>query len=407
MARKAKVLIITNYAPPMPAGSPIMLGRLLENFPQHSYTLLTNRLSLFLKTMKIGQWLPCVYYFLGDSRAFTASKLTQTKKLEQFTLSLSAAERLLPKAVIGLLDAFRIQAQAKHILAQEPHSAILTTSDMGTFLIGGYLAARQARLPLYIYLFDLYAGNAYPLPVQLIARLIEPAMFQYATKIFVTSHHTQEYLQRKYPLADTKFIISPHPAPILKCPTRKASPTKKIVYTGAIYWAQLPNLQDLVTATRNISGLHVSIHGPLKDEDFKTFGLTGENIRTGALSHEQAVSAQCEADILFLPMAFDGPSRDILETASPGKIAEYLMIGKPILVYAPPYSHIARYAKEEGFALVVDEPDPEKLRQAIETLLTDRHLCQRLQKQAQRVLQANHQIKPIQAQFQKTLLGSA
>jgi glycosyltransferase involved in cell wall biosynthesis len=58
----------------------------------------------------------------------------------------------------------------------------------------------------------------------------------------------------------------------------------------------------------------------------------------------------------------------------PGKMGEYLASGRPILVHAPADSFIAWYFRHHECGLVVDENDPARLAQAIDSLLNDADL---------------------------------
>jgi glycosyltransferase involved in cell wall biosynthesis len=80
---------------------------------------------------------------------------------------------------------------------------------------------------------------------------------------------------------------------------------------------------------------------------------------------------QRDADILFLPLAFNSPYPDIIKTSAPGKMGEYLAAKKPVLVHAPSDSFISWYFRKYNCGCVVDEDDPEKLAQEIIRLLND------------------------------------
>ena len=74
---------------------------------------------------------------------------------------------------------------------------------------------------------------------------------------------------------------------------------------------------------------------------------------------------QRNADILFLPLAFNSPYPEIIKTSSPGEIGEYLAGKKPILVHAPSDSFISWYFRKYNCGCVVDDDDSEKLAAAI------------------------------------------
>ena len=80
---------------------------------------------------------------------------------------------------------------------------------------------------------------------------------------------------------------------------------------------------------------------------------------------------QAEADILFLPLAFDCPAPDVVRSALPGKFPEYLASGRPILVHAPADSFVAWYCRQHHCAAVVDEPDTRALADGLHRLISD------------------------------------
>ena len=66
----------------------------------------------------------------------------------------------------------------------------------------------------------------------------------------------------------------------------------------------------------------------------------------------------------------------------PGKIGENLASGRPILVHAPRDSFIAWYFRNYECGVVVDENDPRQLADAINSILTDPMLSQRISARA-------------------------
>ena len=89
----------------------------------------------------------------------------------------------------------------------------------------------------------------------------------------------------------------------------------------------------------------------------------------------------------------------MIRTALPGKTAEYMVSGTPILVHAPPYAYISRYAREAGWGYVVDSPDPDRLAEAIRRLLSDFSLRTRLTEAAYREASANLDLSLIAARY--------
>jgi hypothetical protein len=96
--------------------------------------------------------------------------------------------------------------------------------------------------------------------------------------------------------------------------------------------------------------------------------------------------------MLFLPYSFLEIARQAVETAFPSKIADYLAAGKPILVFGPQYSSLVRYAREQGFAEIVQEFSPRALAQSIEKITFSSGDRERLAGRSRQALSSNHDI---------------
>jgi glycosyltransferase involved in cell wall biosynthesis len=87
---------------------------------------------------------------------------------------------------------------------------------------------------------------------------------------------------------------------------------------------------------------------------------------------------QKEADLLYLPLAFETPWPDEIRTVFPTKAVEYLVSGTPILLHGPADCFTVKDAREQGWAHVIDTKDPEALREGIRRLVVDRSLREKL-----------------------------
>jgi len=82
---------------------------------------------------------------------------------------------------------------------------------------------------------------------------------------------------------------------------------------------------------------------------------------------------------------FDRVSTEFIRLSMPGKVAEYVLSGTPILVYGPPNVAQVASALGQGWAQVVSHRDPIQLSAAINALLTDALLRDRLARRARQV----------------------
>ena len=175
-----------------------------------------------------------------------------------------------------------------------------------------------------------------------------------------------------------------------------------MVFTGAIYGAQADAIRRLIVALDDPAlarlDSHVHLLSPMDRETVASFGIRpGQRVSLRSTSSAEALAVQRSSDVLFLPIAFD-LTPDQVRTASPSKMPEYLAAGRPILVHAPPDSYVARYAREHGFAEVVDEPDATALAHAVHRLATDDARRAELVRAARDTLE-RHRVENVAAVF--------
>lgn len=435
-----KTLFIATYAPPLLAGAPRFMANLLINFPPESYTILTSFYNIDNISAKIGTWLPGDYIFYDNPNATKLTRqqqearpeeaitnpIVRLKKFLRRSFLFSAWVKAPLSAAVKMDWVARLKRFLKRnhfvktligaplILGQIPlivHHGIRAVknrqielivgfSDYGPALVGTFYIHKATGVPFHLYMFDVYKGNFFPLTGNLLASIFEPRLFKAATKIIVNNAETKEFYRRRYGqrLADKMVIIhnSTNPEPYLKLqtPIVPHEPPYSIVFTGNVYWAQESSLRNLVKAVDQLNDLDIrlKIYSPNPPEYLKSIGIASPRIDYSVAPGSEMPKIQSEADILFVPLAWHTKSPTIINTATPGKLTDFLIAGRPMLIHAPETSHLVKYAKENDFALVVDKEDIGELRTAIYRLITDSVLAERLVKNAQATFFTNHDI---------------
>jgi glycosyltransferase involved in cell wall biosynthesis len=186
----------------------------------------------------------------------------------------------------------------------------------------------------------------------------------------------------------------------------------RIVYTGAIYDAQLDALQNLVSALNGVrpegpevKDICLYLYTSLSEPLLKRMQLAGPRVRRAFVPVTEMPRVLAEADVLFLPFSFDEKMRHVIETSLPTKLAEYLASGVPILVHGPPNSTVARYCRENECAVVVDQLDTEALQAALGRLLSDGELRKTLSERARATAFENHDLQRNLPRFLQSLVG--
>lgn len=300
----------------------------------------------------------------------TAMLLRDTVALTRATVSAARAER--PTMLLGL-------------------------SDRGPALLATVMASRLLGIPYALYFFDLYRDYGPEFPYGAVAALTEERLCRGARTLIVTNSPTKDWYEGRYPALRGRVGVV-HNAPVSAAAyaaVRTAySPQApfRIVFTGKVYWAQERSLLNVIEAMDLLRDRPVRLELYVVGENAAVRAAASQraNVTVTAASQTDMPAVQTGADVLVLPLSWHTVSPSIIATATPGKLAEYLAAGRPILVHAPPTSLVARYARDRGFGEVVDREDPTLIRDAIVRLISDWQHAQGLVTAALHTFAENH-----------------
>jgi len=117
-------------------------------------------------------------------------------------------------------------------------------------------------------------------------------------------------------------------------------------------------------------------------------GIRSSRLRAQYVSRAEVQRLQRAAHVLVAPLSHKNCSPHEVRTVFSTKLLEYLVAGRPILVFAPPGSYHAEAAQQRGWAYVVTEDTPAALAAAIVRLSTDEALAAALVRDAHREAEA-------------------
>lgn len=378
-----KVLIVSQWAPPLRRGAPIMLGNLLHYFPRDSYEFLTNGAGFEEEAIRKNYSPDKYHFYVNDPKTF----LPKTAKPYVYYFSPIKTLRNLVNVNFGpLVDLYKIIKLGLKIIRERKIEVLLGTSINGP-LIATWLLHVFTKKPYVIFLFDLYCGNLIEGVDKIFARLFEGQILKNASKVIVTNEVTKSYYDKKYKI-DSLVIynsITP-PKEIVKGSIKAKMPQKpySVVYAGAVYWAQEEGLKGLVLVMDKLKDYKLRILSS------HTKIVESTNVSIGEVSPELVQKEIEKSDIAFLTLSFHTKAPDIIKTATPGKFSEYLLSKVPILIFAPKNSAVSKYAQKTKTALVIDEYNLDKLSQGIKNLIKNQKLRNDLVNNAYRLFWQNH-----------------
>lgn len=384
--------LVSEVVPPSWSGQAVLIRRLLTGLDPRTYRLLTSDQGIYAG--EHIQKLDTTCYRLPAVR-------TRYLHRNRWLFNASA----LAGAAIGIA---RRAVQIVRVARREQCRAIVAFTGDFHDLPAAYLASRLLGLRLYVYMCDYYSHRELYEPARRrLSPYLERIVVGRATLVICGTDTLADALADRYRIAPA---VIHHPADLslyglADRPHRVPSRDARIVYTGTIYEAQLDSVQNLLAALDQLpagsAALHV--HGGQSESELRTRGLEGQLVVHPHASAQEIAAVQEAADILFLPLAFRSQYPEVIRTSAPMKFGEYLAAGGPILVHAPADAFVSEYCRRHACAVVVDDPDPRSLVEAIDALRGDATLRARLIRNARERALSDFSIDVARARFGELL----
>ena len=365
--RARRVLVTASTLPPMAGGSAKMLRNLLAPFPSGSLVYVRGNNDMFPEAQDAPLG-PAVAVDMPNVFRRRGSRISLSRYLEYLWVPWSA---------------WRMARVAR----REKVSAVFANYPFGFFLVAAWLAAKSLRLPLFVYMHSLWEETTDASVDGWMAHRLEPRIFRDAAAVYAPTRFAIEHYRRKHGL---EVRLLPHTVNLDDAGPEGGAGRKneegphRILFTGGVYNMNRDALLQMVEAVEKLGpspdgrDVRLVVCAPNDPAVLAGIGVRGDRVETRFVDSRTAMRLQKEADILYLPLAFDTPWKDEVRTVYPTKAVEYLVSGTPILLHAPGDSYTVHEAREMGWALVVDRQDGAALQGAIARLLTDRPLREEL-----------------------------
>jgi glycosyl transferase family 4 len=381
---ESRLVYIHAWAPPTPGGTPVVLQRLLTNLPGVRVDVVTDR--ALRRRVRAGgnRVLDADYRFVWKWPGWgSGSRAGQVAV---------AAIDLLLAAVAGLRTA---------IWARRGRANwIMSVTDEGFSVITGAIAGRLAGIPHVVMVFDLWEENAYNPIQRAIARRLERRIFRSAAKVVGYCEETAAHYRAKHGIA-ASFIRTPIELADVPEPTpRPESAEREVLLAGAVYWVQRDAVARLLSLRGSIGGVRMSAIG--NERSLHQLGLTADSYEAALPSPEFARRLE-RADVLFIGLSFFSEHPEVVLTGTPARFVDAMATRRPLLIHAPPNSHVASYARREDLAEVVDVPEAEALLSGLRTVLDDSALTRERVSRARRIVEERHDVAVVRADFVRLL----
>lgn len=366
-----KILFISSWAPPQ-VGGPSCLYYLLNEIDSSRYNIITS--NKIFKGICNSLKLECRYYYFEEG-----------------------CKNFIFLKFFGKLIKFYYSVKKTISVVCETNADLLVgVSDSGKALFITLFTSLITKKKYVLYMFDLYHGNNFGWKKNLISSLFEYILFRRATLIIVTNDMTKNYYIAKYQFCTNVFVkVVYNISPKIPIDTIDSKSSKKIdiVYTGGVYWPQYESLMQMIdlvsndTDVSNLCNLKIfTFKGSILADD----QITCDNVDVSYCDSQDIYKVQQNADILFLPMTWVSAGIDIIKTATPAKLSDYLRVARPILVYAPDYAAVSCYLSKNNAAQIVSIQSKELLKKILLELCFDFNRRNIISKNAYDLYLRNH-----------------
>jgi glycosyltransferase involved in cell wall biosynthesis len=385
------LLYVCDFPPSNFAGGPILMSRLLQDYPPDRIVVLTS--SRYLRVSPEEGRLTCAHIAFPTTNGWGRWGLGRMKNVIDWLMI-----PVLTLVTIHLIRTRRIE--------------VIMTIAHGRFFVVAALAGWITRTPYIVVMHDdkFTPAERQSWVLKYVLRSSVRWAFLRAGHIYAISPEMQQLLKSEYGVdselqrpgterdrrsdsAMTRLSARPHSAVIL--------------FAGAITDAVEDSLkllaEILVTGKLQVCGIQsaeLHLYTQLSPERIRDWGWDHPSISVhGWVSQQELQGVLQSADILFLPFSFSERVRYAVESAFPSKTADYLAAGKPILVFGPPYSSLVHYGAQEGFAEIVTEFSADALARGIHNIVASPEHRDTLASRALEVFSQHHDIDRQRSQF--------
>jgi glycosyltransferase involved in cell wall biosynthesis len=398
-----RLLYFCDFPPSNLRGGTVTMSRLLADFTADDLTILTG--SYFNRISPSDGRIACRHVIFPS-----------TDETGRFGLG-----RL--KSLLNWLLIPALCAVAAWVIKRERIDGILTIAH-GYFFIAACLTSIITATPYILIVHDDWVppiqSSSYILKFG--ARPLFKFVARHATHIYCVSPPMQEMLKSEYGVDSDLQMPAAEPRTIDSVPARMHEEsiedddkTLRIFYAGTTTGATADSLELLINlvksdklASYNLPYWELHLYMLITAEQVRELGWDHERIKVhGWVDQETLYAAITTADILFLPFSFREDQKFATVNAFPSKTSDYLASERPILILAPSYSSVVRYARQYGFAEIVDELNEDALARGIFNICSSSERRAKLAAQGKAVFNQNHNVVNQRASFRKLLASIA
>lgn len=234
--------------------------------------------------------------------------------------------------------------------------------------------AKMLKIPLGTYFADWtpYYYPALTCTRPILARRWH-TLYQKSDVAFCTSDGMHQSLGY-HPNAHVIYPLGNLEAIPLDMPNQKEAMCKDkpiLMYAGSIQGAYGAMIAKLRLAILQQGLLRLVLYGPCDWSESQKADAIADGSYKGFVPQNKLVNLLSEADFLIVIMSFELNLRFFVETSFTTKFCDYCAYGKPIIIWAPEYCAVVKFAQEHECALIITDPSSQVFCEKIQKFLMD------------------------------------
>lgn len=269
--------------------------------------------------------------------------------------------------------AFSVAAEGMRAVRRGGVTAIWANHPGSATTIGAWMVARRTGLPLTLYMHDMWEENEPSSLRRAVAHAYEPRVFRDAHRVLAITAEAADYFERKHSRRPDVLVhpVDPDLIPIDRPELPPLNGPIRLLFTGSVY--NIMNEDTILAmaqaANRRPDRLQLQLITGSTPEYLQDAGIWGPGVEyMGTRPRTETIELQRSADYLYLPVAFNSPSKVEALTVFPVKGCDYLVSGRPTVIHAPAESHMARIGAEDRWAAVLTSAEPSAVDRFIDDL---------------------------------------
>lgn len=355
-----RLMVVSQTFPPLVAGSPVLLANLLRSYP--------------------GDVVAVAGYsrYLREDPTFVPPCPTAYLRPPAFRLFQSSYDRLI-RHMHPLVRWF-IRRQA----SRWRPDVIMGVFPVVDFFVPAFQVAQELRVPFYSYMHDLWKENFAPDHYRtVLADKWEEPILRQSRRVLCMTETQRDHYSKKYGivgelLPHTVFQEALNEAP--RHLLEATLPKRTVLFVGSVAYRMNDDaLRVLAQASELLPpDVELIFCTGTSASELSQAGIRSSRLRVMWVPPDKIRQFQSSAHALVAPLSHKNCAADEVRTVFSTKLLEYMVSGRPIVVFGPSDSFHVWSARRGKWGYVVDEDDPSALAKGIMKVMEDDVLAREL-----------------------------